>query len=67
MAHVYFPVTLTLLATLLTGFATGTDPGFRSTITNKELDYGEEMHRCWPILDWPMLDWTVLPFKDASK
>lgn len=45
MAKVYFPLTLTLLAALLAGLATGTDPGFKSIITNKGLDYGEKMLR----------------------
>ena len=43
MANVYFPLTLTLLAALLAGLATGIDPGFKSIITNKGLDYGEKM------------------------
>lgn len=35
-------LSLTLLTVLLTGSAIGTaDPGFKSAITNKGLDYGE--------------------------
>ena len=45
MAHANFQLlSLTLLTVFLTGLAIGTDPGFRTTITNKGLDYGKKKH-----------------------